>query len=91
MNIWLALRNPLRHSPFRNHWVWSKKVTQHKVWEVQVSQYAYNFLELQANLAWWGEDHAGPRITINILGLTLDICVYDTRSWDDVTNSWKSH
>ena len=88
INFWLALRNPFPCEPFKNIWDYTGKVSRFKAWEIQFSRYAFNLFEIQLDLNWRQTDHAGPWIMINVLGFTLDLRLYDTRHWDDETNTW---
>lgn len=88
INIWVAFRNPFPVQPFRAVWLKEKSITQHKTMEVQISRYAFNWLELQLDLNWQGTDHAGPWFMIGLMGWQLDIRMYDRRHWNHETNSW---
>lgn len=72
--------------------IWNKqgKISQNKFWELQISRYAWNWLEIQIDLNWRQTDHAGPWIMINILGWQFDARIYDHRHWDDQLNNWGS-
>lgn len=85
----LALRNPYKHSPFKNYKTWSGKVSTNKGWEVQFYKYAYNLVELKLDLAWAGSDHAGPTVELNIFGYTAIIKMYDKRHWDYDNHCWE--
>lgn len=89
INIWIALRNPFRCKAFRPLWAIQKPLTKNKTFEMQISHYAFNWLELQLDLNWRQTDHAGPWLMINVFGYTIDIRLYDNRSWNDSTNSWR--
>jgi hypothetical protein len=88
INIWLAVRNPFKVQPFRAVWVRDRQLSQHKTVEIQISRYAFNWLELQLDLNWRGTDHAGPWFMIGLFGWQLDIRMYDRRHWNYETNSW---
>jgi hypothetical protein len=90
INFWLAVRNPFKCADFRNFGCRGGQITQHKRWEVQFSHYAYNCAEIKLDFNWQGQDHAGPWITLNILGYTLDARIHDIRHWDDVDNCWST-
>jgi hypothetical protein len=88
INIWLAVRNPFPVQPFRAVWFRTRKLSQNKTVEVQISRYAFNWIELQLDLNWRGTDHAGPWFMIGLFGWQLDIRMYDRRQWNDQINSW---
>lgn len=88
INFWIALRNPFPCKEFKNLWNVEGNLSTNKAWEIQLSQYAFNFFEIKIDLNWRQTDHAGPWIALNLFGLTLDLRIYDKRHWDDSTNSW---
>lgn len=85
------LRNPFPCRPFRNIWNKGGRIIGHKHWELQLSYYAFNWFELGIDLNWRQTDHAGPWITLNIFGLTLDARIVDSRHWDDGKNTWATY
>ena len=85
------LRNPWPTRPFRTLWHREWHISQNKSFELQFSHYAFNWIELQIDLNWRQTDHAGPWITINLFGWTIDARIYDRRHWNDVTNTWKNY
>jgi hypothetical protein len=42
------------------------------------------------DLNWRQTDHAGPWITLNLFGWTVDARIIDNRHWDDERNTWAS-
>lgn len=87
----LRLRNPWHTKPFRNIACWTWQLNQHNSFELQFSRYAFNWFEVQVDLNWRQTDHAGPWITINVFGWTVDARIYDHRHWNDQTNNWDNH
>jgi len=88
INVWLAVRNPFKVDPFRVVWFRDRQLTKNKIVELQISRYAFNWLELQLDLNWRGTDHAGPWFMIGLFGWQLDIRMYDRRHWNYETNLW---
>ena len=84
----IRLRNPLLCQPFRNLWNGAWHLSTYKFFELQFSRYAFNWFELAVDLNWRQTDHAGPWITGNVFGWTVDLRIVDSRHWDDVTNDW---
>ena len=41
------------------------------------------------DLNWRQTDHAGPWITVNVFGWTVDLRIVDSRHWNDETNTWE--
>ena len=87
----IRLRNPFQCRPFRNLWCRGGRIAGHKHWELQLSYYAFNWFELAVDLNWRQTDHAGPWITLNLFGLTVDARIVDDRHWDDSTNTWATY
>jgi hypothetical protein len=85
----IRFRNPFRCSDFRAIWNKTSQLSQYKCFEIQLSHYAFNWFELAVDLNWRQTDHAGPWITVNIFGLTLDTRVHDSRHWNDNTGTWE--
>jgi hypothetical protein len=50
------------------------------------SQILFN-LEFQIKFS--GDDHAGPFFEISVLGLTIRMSIYDCRHWDYELNKWQ--
>lgn len=89
INIWFAIRNPFKHSEFKNLGCTTGPICENKSWEVQISKYAYNILEFNLDLNWKGEDHAGPSFEINLFGYTLNAKIYDHRHWSHEKHDWE--
>jgi hypothetical protein len=88
ISFWIALRNPFPCQAFNNIKVYNGKITKHKAWEIQFSRYTFNWLEFKLDLNWRQTDHAGPWLTVNLFGFTMDMRMYDIRHWNDATNTW---
>lgn len=43
---------------------------------------------LDIDMQWAGLDHAGPRVTIGLLGFEFHVMIYD--NWDYETNTWSN-
>lgn len=87
----IRFRNPWPCEAFRNIKCWTWSLSHNKTFELQLSRYAFNWLELQVDLNWRQTDHAGPWIMLNLFGWTVDIRIYDNRHWDDTTNTWRDY
>ena len=86
----LEIRNPFfKNSDFKNLWFKSGSFNPHKHWELQLMHYDWNLFELNLVISWLGEDHAGPKLEIGILGYQFAVSVYDSRHWDYETNTWE--
>jgi hypothetical protein len=87
----IRLRNPFPCQPFRNLWNGVWRLSTHKFFELQFSRYAFNWVELSVDLNWRQTDHAGPWITVNLVGWTVDLRIVDNRHWNDETNAWETY
>ena len=85
----LGFINPFKAESFISFYTWTGAITKHKFWEVQVSHYAREWLAIELDLGWFGKDHAGPRVELNLFGYTITAQIYDHRHWDDYRNSWE--
>ncbi len=85
----VRLRNPFPCQQFKNIWAGARKLTKHKFIELQFSYYIFNWFELAVDLNWRQTDHAGPWITVNVFGWTVDLRIADSRHWNDETNTWE--
>ena len=87
----IRLRNPFPCKPFQNLWAGARKLTTHKFVELQFSRYMFNWFELAVDLNWRQTDHAGPWVTFNVGGWTVDLRIVDNRHWNDETNTWATY
>ena len=87
----IRLRNPFPCQPFCNLWNGAWSLSTYKFFELQFSRYAFNWFELSVDLNWRQTDHAGPWITVNTFGWTMDLRIVDSRHWDDETNTWATY
>ena len=86
----LQIRNPFfKDSEFKNLWFRSGSFNLHKQWELQLMYYDWNIFELNVNISWKGEDHAGPKFDIGIFGYQFTASVYDSRHWNFENNTWE--
>lgn len=63
-------------------------ILHHKLWgckhfEFQVERFGFGCHILECSIKWTRRcDHAGLRCTLDILGLLIELTVYDCRHWD---------
>ena len=67
----------------------SKKLTKHKAIEASVYK-ASNIITVSLSYC-IRQDHAGLRIVLGLIGYECQLHIYDTRHWDDETNSWATY
>lgn len=65
---------------------WDKRLSKNWAAELQISRWAMNyFVELWIDTAWTGEDHAGPRLHIELFGYMFAFKIYNINHWN-----WKA-
>lgn len=69
---------------FQGEWMLSKN----KTFECIVDYYTYDWFEVDLDTRWRGEDHAGPRIALRILGFGVRVALRDNRHWNYDKNRW---
>lgn len=72
----------VRHGRF----LWFK----HKFWEIQLGGFPYsNLFGILIDTDLTGSDHAGPRVELELLGISLIVQVHDSRHWDYEAKTWQ--
>jgi hypothetical protein len=84
----LSIKNPFKHSEWRDLYQGEWLITKNKVFEIGFFNYRYNLFEFHLDLNWFGSDHAGPELNLNILGYEVRIALHDTRHWNHEENKW---
>lgn len=80
---------PRYNDRFKNICCFTKLIAPNKTFEFEIYRSnLYDLFVLVIDTAWKGEDHAGPKIFVEILGYTVSIVIRDTRHWNDDTNNW---
>jgi hypothetical protein len=88
-NIRIELTNPFdRWDYFRNLGCISGMLTKFKAWELEHSYYSPLLFDFE--LRWTcKQDHAGISFGFGLLGYGISFRIYDTRHWNDETNTWE--
>jgi hypothetical protein len=89
MNLYIAIRNPWSHRPFRNLWCGIWTLGRHRSLEIQTYRYAWNLAEFDLELVWWGESHAGPKLEVNLLGWGIILSLPSNHHWDHEHHCWE--
>ena len=89
----LQITNPFAKDSFKQaSWFKVGKLTKNKSWELQVWKGSvYELLKLELDLAWRGHDHAGPNLSVGVLGIEITIKIYDNRHWDYEKGTWQTY
>lgn len=61
-----------------------KQLSKNKTFELQISKWAgvSNFLLLRLDTCWFGSDHAGPELWVELFGYSIIVKLYDHRHWN---------
>ena len=84
-NISFSVSNPFS-SRFENVSMKHGLLEGHKAWEANL--YKTNVIFSFGFRLAFRQDHAGVSVEIGLFGYELEAQLYDTRHWDDETNSW---
>lgn len=91
----LELHNPwpFKWSESFDLWIQHWRLSEHKSLEIQLAWWdrkdTLGRIEVDAPLR--GQDHAGIRIEIGLLGLDLMLNLYDSRHWDYERETWQRY
>ena len=67
------------------------KLSENKNFEIQISRFERSHLmDVAVDLRWWGQDHQGPELDLNLLGYMFNVKIYDSRHWNWEKNRWKT-
>ena len=65
------------------------QITKNKSFEFQISKFAYSFPIIGFDFSYRPyQDHAGPRLTIALLGIEFMASLYDNRHWFREEGRW---
>jgi hypothetical protein len=76
---------------FKSHdYYWKDvKLSKHKNFEIQISRFESSYLlDMSVDLTWWGRDHAGPELDLNLFGYMFNVKIYDSRHWNYQEHRW---
>jgi len=66
-----------------------KMVTKHKFVELQISKMnPHELFEFTLDTCWFGEDHAGFELTVEVYGFYFSLQFRDNRHWNYKENRW---
>jgi hypothetical protein len=72
---------------YRNWKLWGNKLA-----ELQVTKWpANNLLGVLIDTRWFGHDHAGARVELELFGYYVGFTIYDCRHWNDEQGHWETH
>lgn len=67
------------------------KLSKNKNFEIQISRFeARELLNVNMDLRWQGQDHAGPELDVNVFGFMFNVKIYDSRHWNYDEHRWKT-
>jgi len=92
--IHLAIRitNPFdnRQHKFVDVFSSTRKVSKNKNFEIEIQSNHDTLFAFDISLAFKGYDHAGPSISLTVLGFYIGLQVYDSRHWDYEGGHWEN-
>lgn len=69
-----------------------KKLSKNKSLDTQLTYFGLDTIfEIDVDISASGEDHAGTRLSLTVLGLFFNIQIYDHRHWDYDNNTWETY
>ena len=83
-----SIDNPWNQDDFRHLIAWSGRLFKNKAWELEVMLHRNELLLAELKLSFRGQDHAGLRIELGLLGFVVSFQLYDCRHWDYNKNQW---
>ena len=83
-----SLQNPFLHKEWYSIASTSYTITTYKVFELEVHRHASRWFSISIDLRWFGFDHAGPELGLNILGYEVFLGIRDTRHWNHKEHRW---
>lgn len=88
-----CLVNPFRHKETESKdYVYKERViAKNKSVELQISKWnkAHSLINFDLDLRWWGGDHSGPSIMIEVWKYFFNLKIYDHRHWDYENDTWE--
>lgn len=95
MRLHIEILNPFFKKYTHNgkdYFYYHKQLLTNKSLEIQISKFnRSSIIDFTLDLHWWGNDHAGPRIDLNVLGYMFNLHIYDHRHWDYENNCWEKY
>jgi hypothetical protein len=91
IKIFLAVKNPFARDNSQG-FDWNKTIslTKNKTLEIQLWKSSpYHLISFGLDLSWRGSDHAGPELSVELLGFDFTIKIYDNRHWDYKLGTWQ--
>jgi len=73
----------------KTYWYYQIPTFFDRTFEIQIIQQHWtNLFDFLIEICFVGSDHAGPRVEIIILGLTLTVAWGSRKHWDYENNKW---
>jgi hypothetical protein len=85
----VLIRSPIKKNIFRCIFSKEKKISDNKSFEIEMFWFSDELFRFAIDIKFGGDDHAGPELELNILGLTFAMKIYDHRHWNYENNSWE--
>ena len=88
--ISLRMQISLPFESFNNLGCLYGRIGKNTAWELEHTQYGGSLFDIEFS---WSirEDHAGLEMGLGLFGYGISFRIYDTRHWDNETNSWMKY
>lgn len=82
------IHNPFTTNEFDNLWCGAWNLTKNKTLEAEVFHHN-TLIGFHLDIRFWGQDHAGPSISLALFNYEFSIGIHDNRHWDHDKNDWE--
>ena len=78
-----------RRNDQKDYLIFERNITEHKVFELQISRWmTTDVFSMSVELGFFGADHAGPGLSLTIMGYGLIVGLKDNRHWSCTHHRW---
>lgn len=86
-----SIKNPwAKDRPQVDYVVYEPRVSENWAFELQLSKMATDWFSFDLDLSWRGQDHAGPNLTIELLGYYFCVRFYNVNHWNFDEGRWQT-
>jgi hypothetical protein len=93
-SLYFTIKNPFKVASVEqtDYIEYDRKITTNKSVEVQFSKWpAHTMFNIGLDTVWFGQDHGGIGINIELLGYYFSAKIYDIRHWDYENHCWEEY
>lgn len=86
-----SIGNPwYKDRPQVNYIEYDRKVAENWAFECQLSKMSTDWFSIDLDLSWRGRDHAGPSLTLELLGYYFCVRFYNVNHWNFDEGRWQT-